>query len=127
MILLLHTLIEGIVGLLFLFYPGVGDLVPGFGTSEGASFELLLRMHGLAALFLSGLSLYAYLKRTHTPTFLLVTLSLAIYHFAMILVQTLYNPDQRAALLHFLLAIFLTGRYLGRRKLGWEHDRSRLN
>ncbi len=127
MILLLHTLIEGIVGLLFLFYPGVGELVPGFGTSGGPSFVLLLKMYGLSALLLAALSLYAYQRQADNRIFLPVTLSLAVFHYGMIGVQTLYNPDSRAALLHFLLAIFLTGQYLGRRKQGWESDRSRLN
>ena len=127
MILLLHTLIEALIGLLFLFYPGAGQLVPGFGASEGPTFALLMKMYGLAALFLAGLSLYAYLRREDTKVFLLLTAALSAYHYAMILVQTLYNPDQRAALLHFLLAIFLTGQFLGRRKLHWDHDRSRLN
>ncbi|WP_116126418.1 hypothetical protein [Lewinella sp. IMCC34183] len=120
MILLLHALIEGFVAFLFLFYPGAGDLVPGFGTAEGPSFVLLMKMYGLTAAFLSGLSLWAYYRRRDTGTFLLLTLSLSVYHYLMILVQTLYNPDSRAALLHFLLAIFLTGQYLGRRRESWS-------
>jgi hypothetical protein len=84
-------------------------------------------MYGLSALFLAGLSLYAYFRRLHTRIFLLVTLSLSIYHFLMIAVQTLYNPDSRAALLHFLLAIFLTGQFLGRRKQDWAMDPARHN
>ena len=123
MILLLHALIEAAVGLLFLFYPGAGALVPGFGASAGPSFVLLLKMYGLAALFLAGLSVYAYRERADVRIFLLVTLSLSLYHYGMIAVQTLYNPDARAALLHFLLAIFLTGQYLGRRKRGWQDGR----
>lgn len=120
MILLLHTLIEAIIGLLFLFYPGAGDLVPGFGTSEGPSFELLMKMYGLAALFLATLSLIAYLRRRNDSIYLLVTLTLSGFHYLMILVQTIYNPDQRAALLHFLLAIFMTAQYLGRRRESWS-------
>ena len=120
MILLLHALIEGAVGLLFLFYPAAGAIVPGFGDGTGSSFVLLLKMYGLAALFLAGLSVYAYREQANDRIFLLITLALSIYHYAMIVVQTLYNPDSRAALLHFLLAIFLTGQYLGRRKRGWK-------
>ncbi len=119
MILLLHSLIEAVIGLLFLFYPQAGELVPGFGASEGPSFDLLMKMYGLAALYLAGLSTWGWYRRTDTPTFLLVTLSLSVFHYAMIGVQTIYNTDSRAALLHFLLAIFLTGQYLGRRREGW--------
>lgn len=120
MILLLHTLIEAAVGLLFLLFPGVGVQVPGFGDGAGASFGLLMKMYGLAALFLAGLSAYGYAKRRREAIFLFVTLSLSIYHYGMLLLLTVYHPDQRAALLHFLLAIFLTGQYLGRRKQGWN-------
>ena len=127
MILLLHTVIEAAVGLLFLFHPNAGDLVPGFGTAEGASFVLLMKMYGVAALLLAGLSLYAYLRRLQDPIFLFVTLSLSTFHYLMVVVQTIYNPDQRAALLHFLLAIFLTGQYLGRRKRSWSDPDSPTN
>ena len=127
MILLLHTLIEGAIALLFLFYPAAGDLVPGFGDGAGGSFDLLMKMYGLAAAFLAGLSGWAYYRRAHTPTFLLLTLSLSIYHYGMILVQMLYNTDSRAGLLHFLLAIFLTGQYLGRRREHWTERQSTLN
>ncbi|WP_116109313.1 hypothetical protein [Lewinella sp. IMCC34191] len=124
MILLLHTLIQGVIGLLFLFYPAVGDLLPGFGDSAGPSFVLLQKLYGLAALFLGGLSLYAYFRQSDDRIFYLVTLSLSIYHYAMIGIQTAYNPDQRFALLHFLLAIFLTGQYLGRRRKSWNTPNS---
>jgi hypothetical protein len=128
MILLLHTLIEAVVGLLFIFYPQAGDLVPGFGTSEGPSYELLMKMYGLAALFLASLSLIGFVRRKETPIFLLITLVLSVYHYLMILVQTIYNPDQRAALLHFLLAIFMTAQYLGRRRENWSTvDKTPLN
>ena len=127
MILLLHTVIEGAIALLFLFYPDAGELIPGLGTSEGPGFDLLLKMYGLAALLLAGLSLYAYLQRRQDDIFLFVTLVLSIYHYLMVAVQTIYNPDQRAALLHFLLAIFLTGQYLGRRRKSWNDPQPPAN
>ena len=120
MILLLHTVIEAAIALLFLFFADAGEFIPGFGAADGPSFVLLLKMYGVAALLLAGLSLYAYLRRQQDPVFLLVTLSLSIFHYLMVVVQTIYNPDQRAALLHFLLAIFLTGQYLGRRRKSWN-------
>ena len=119
MILLLHTLVEATVGLLFLFYPNAGDLVPGFGGTEGESFTLVLKMYGLAALFLAGLSLYTYLRREVNEIFLFITLGLGLFHFGMTLVQALYNYDHRATLLHFLLAIFLSGQYVQRRRTQW--------
>jgi hypothetical protein len=119
MILLLHTLIEATVGLIFLFYPNAGDLVPGFGTSEGPSFDLLMKMYGLAALFLASLTLITYFSRANRVLVLTVTGSLCVFHLAMTIIQSYYNPDPRAMLLHFLLAIFLGGRYIQTRRTEW--------
>ena len=120
MILLLHTLVEAVVGLLFLFYPGAADLVPGFGAGRGDSFDLLMKMYGLAALFLATLSLVTYFNRTHRMLFLAATGLLAGFHYLMCILQAFYNPDSRAMLLHFLLAIFLTARYFSRRREEWS-------
>ena len=79
MIFLLHTLIESIAGLLFLFYPNAGDLVPGFGTGEGPSFDLLMQMYGLAALFLAALSLIAYFSRANRVLVLTISGALAAF------------------------------------------------
>jgi hypothetical protein len=119
MILLLHTLIEATVGLIFLFYPNAGDFVPGFGTSEGPSFDLLMKMYGLAALFLASLTLITYFSRANRVLVLTVTGSLCVFHLAMTIIQSYYNPDPRAMLLHFLLAIFLSGRYIQTRRTEW--------
>lgn len=119
MILLLHTLVEATVGLLFLFYPGAADLVPGFGTSEGQSFDMLMKMYGLAALFLAALSLITYMSRANRVLVLTVTGSLCLFHLAMTVIQSYYNPDPRAMLVHFLLAIFLGGRYIQTRRTEW--------
>lgn len=127
MILLLHTLIEGAAALLFLFFPQAAELLPGFADAAGPSYLMLLKMYGLSAALLAGLSGWAWYRRGHTPTFLLVTFALSAYHYGMMLVQMLYNPDNRAGLLHFLLAIFLTGQYLGRRREGWTERQSTLN
>ena len=121
MILLLHTLIEAAIGLLFLFHPQAGEIIPGFGSATGDSFDLLMKMYGLAALFLAAISLYAYFKRSEDNLFLAATLGLSLFHYGMMIVQFLYNSDQRASLLHFLLAIFLTTQYLKRRKMRWNH------
>ncbi|NJC27535.1 hypothetical protein [Neolewinella antarctica] len=120
MILLLHTLIEGVIALLFMFYPQAGDLVPGFGTSEGASFELLMRMYGWAAALLAALSLIAYYSRANRPIFLTITGLLSVFHIGMAIIQGLHNPDARAMLLHFLLAIFMGGQYVNVRRQAWS-------
>ena len=123
MIFLLHTLIEGTVGLLFLFYPEAGDLVPGFGSSEGPSFDLLLQMYGLAALLIAALSLIAYFSRANRVLVLTISGSLSVFHLGMTIIQAYGNPDPRAMLLHFLLLIFLGARYVQARKVAWAEEK----
>ncbi|MEM9258116.1 MAG: hypothetical protein AAGA62_00635 [Bacteroidota bacterium] len=120
MALLLNTLIEGIVAILFLFYPGAADLVPGFAEAEGPSYVLLMKMYGLAALLLAGLSLLGWFKRKDRELLLSITGILTLFHLGMAIIQAGYNPDSRAMLLHFLLAIFLGGQYVQQRKKEWQ-------
>lgn len=115
LILLLHIVVEAVVGFFFLFYPSAGDVIPGFGDGEGSSHYLLMKMYGLAALFLAAIGIGAYVKRlTNVALTYQIMLWLAGYHFAMTGVQLLYNPDQRAGLLHLLLGLFLAGVYIRR-------------
>lgn len=114
-VLWLHILIEAVVGLFFLFYPEAGDVIPGFGDGEGRSHQLLMKMYGLAALFVSAIGIGAYAKRlTNVALTYMIMLWLSAFHFAMTGVQLMYNPDQRAALLHLLLGMFLAGIYIRR-------------
>jgi hypothetical protein len=122
MILLLHTLIEAGVGLLLLFYPGAIDFIPGFADGQGESYVMLTKMYGLAACFLGGLSLLAYLKKDNQEFLGLVLGSLTIFHLGMTCIQAIYNPDPRAMLLHFLLLIVLGGRFMRVRKADWAKD-----
>ncbi len=117
MILLLHTLIEAAAGLLFMFHPGAAELVPGFAAGSGESYTMVMKMYGLAACFLAGMSLLAYFKQQNKELVRLLTLSLAGFHFGMTIIQAAYNADQRAMLLHFLLLIFLLGYYVQGKKL----------
>ena len=123
MILLLHTLIEAVVALVFMFYPEAGDLTPGFGSSEGASFDLVMKMYGWSAALLAALSLVAYYSRANRPVFLTVTGLLALYHIGLSIILAIHNPDPRAFLLHFLLAILIGGQYVNQRRTAWAEER----
>jgi len=122
MILLLHTLIEAGVGILLLCYPGAADLIPGFADGQGESFVMLMKMYGLAACFLAGMSLLAYLKKENREFVGLILGSLSVFHLGMTIVQAIYNADPRAMLLHFLLLILLGGRFIRIRKATWSEN-----
>lgn len=114
-ILFLHIIIEAVVGALLLFYPGAGELLPGFGDGSGSSYELLMKMYGLAALFLAGLGFAAYQKRLSDIALTYnIMLWLSIFHFAMSVLQLAYNADQRVGVLHMLLGLFMAGLYIRR-------------
>jgi hypothetical protein len=119
MVLILHTLIEAGVGLLLLFYPGASELIPGFADGQGESYVMLMKMYGLAACFLAGLSLLAYLKKGSKEFVGLILGSLTVFHLGMTCIQAIYNADPRAMLLHFLLVILLGGRFIKTRKGDW--------
>jgi ABC-type Mn2+/Zn2+ transport system permease subunit len=120
LILLLHTLIEGLAGLVFLFVPEVANLLPGFEQIDSPTSLMLLRMYGLAALLLAGLSLVAYLRKRNRELLLVITGLLAAFHFAMAVVLAISNPDHRAMLFHFLLGLFIAGTYVRERRTAWE-------
>ena len=117
MILLLNSLIEGAVGIFFLFYPAAAEPVTGWLGETGLTEQVTIKMYGVAALFLATLSAIGYAKRNLRPVYLLVTGMLAGFHLTLAAVLFLYHPDQRAMLLHFLLGIFLAGRYFQRKRL----------
>ena len=126
MILLLHALIEGTIAILFMFYPEAGDLVPGFGTSEGDSFDMVMKMYGWSAALLAGLSVVAYYSRANRPIFLTITGILSIFHIGMAIIQGLHNPDPRGMLLHFILAILIGGQYVNQRRQAWSESNTRI-
>lgn len=122
MILLLHTLIEGLAGLIFLFYPDAANFVPGFADGEGQSFLMLMKMYGLAALLLAGLSLTGWFQRENRSVLLIISALLAAFHLGMTIVQAIYNPVPQAMLLHFMLFLFLSGQYIKERKKSWVEN-----
>jgi hypothetical protein len=122
MVLILHTLIEACVGLLLLFYPGAAELIPGFADGQGESYLMVTKMYGLAACFLAGMSLLAYLKKDNKEFVGLILGSLTVFHLGMTCIQAIYNSDPRAMLLHFLLLIVLGGRFIQVRKTDWAEN-----
>lgn len=126
LVLFLHTLIEGAIGLLFLFYPAAPDLVPGFADGGGSSFTMLMHMYGLAAIFLAAVSGYLLwrMDSLKEPTGQTLLVFLIFYHLGMAVIQLQENIDPRAAYLHFLLVI-LFGGVFGRLRGWYEESRAR--
>ncbi|MBC6995840.1 hypothetical protein QWY85_17505 [Neolewinella lacunae] len=122
MVLLLHTLIEGLIGLLFLFFPAWVQRLPGLGAGSGESFLLVTKMYGLAALLLALLSFLAWRKSASPQFVLTITGLLTAFHLGMALVQGLYNPDVRAMLSHFLLVVLLGAQFTRLRKQSWAEE-----
>jgi hypothetical protein len=117
-VLFLHILVETIIGLLLLFYPDAMEIIPGFGQGEGASYQMLLKMYGLSALFLAAIGVVILvIRREQTQVAFLLAALLSGFHLLMAGVQFSHNPDTRAMLLHFLLCIFLGGIYARRKEL----------
>lgn len=119
LVVFLHILLEGIIGILFLVYPGAPDLVPGFAAGSGSSFQLLLHMYGLAVLFLAavGILLLIRLQEAKYEQAVVLLGLLCFFHLGMAIIQMRENPDTRAALLHFVLLILLGG-VIGRIRRG---------
>jgi hypothetical protein len=117
LILALNTIIEGFVGLLFLFYPNAGDFVPGFGDGNGNAYELLLKLYGVASLFVASLSGVTYFSREHRVLVMTSLGLLGLFHAGISVVSFLYHPDPRAGVLHFLLFLFFAAAYIQRRNL----------
>ena len=117
LVLALNTIIEGIVGLIFLFHPTAGDFVPGFGDGNGPAYILLLKMYGVAALFSAALSGVTYFAREYRVLVLSSLGLLGLFHAGLSVVSFLYHPDPRAGVLHFLLFLFFAATYIQRRKL----------
>ncbi len=117
-VLYLHIVIEGLVGLCLLIYPAATEFLPGFGQGTGSSFDMLVKMYGLAALFLATIGGLALWQRKRTPAVAFqLMLLLSTFHFLMAVIQYAYNPDTRAALLHFLLGLFLVAIYVRREEV----------
>lgn len=122
LVLALNTIIEGIVGLIFLFHPNPGDFVPGFGDGNGSAYILLMKMYGVAALFAAALSGVTYFAREYRVLVMSSLGLLGLFHAGLSAVSFLYHPDPRAGVLHFLLFLFFATTYIQRRKLISQGD-----
>lgn len=117
LVLALNTIIEGFVGLVFLFYPEAGDFIPGFGDGNGTSYLLLMKMYGVTALFAAALSGVTYFSREYRVLVMTTLGLLGFMHMGLSIVSFLYHPDPRAGVLHFLLFLFFAATYIQHRKL----------
>ena len=112
LILLLNTVVEGLIGFLFLFYPSVTDLFAGMGDAEGNGMDMLVHMYGVAALTMALLSAIAYFSRHSQVLLLTVAGLLAVFHTGITFTQFVYSPDWRGAMLHLIMAVLFLYAYV---------------
>ena len=117
LVLALNTIIEGLVGLTFLFHPEPGDFIPGFGDGDGTAYILLMKMYGVAALLAAAFSGVTYFAREYRVLVMTTLGLLGLFHAGLSTVSFLYHPDPRAGVLHFLLFLFFATTYIQRRNL----------
>lgn len=105
-LLLINAVIEGLAGLLFLFYPGIGDWVPGWPDRLEGSMLMVVKMYGVAALTLGLLSglLWRQAGRDAGPV-IPGLLLFAFFHGGLAATQFLFNADYRPGILHAALAL----------------------
>lgn len=104
-LLWINMISEGVVGLLFLFYPGVQELIPGLEGATGSAV-MLIKMYGTAALALAlftGLLLFRlkYYEEVLKDGLALFT----FFHAGIAATQFLYNADIRPGVFHALMGV----------------------
>lgn len=115
-LLWINLIVEGLAGLLFLFFPGLPEMIPGLNGLAGSGLTMLMKMYGVAALTLaifSGLLLFRlkYYEAVLTDGLALFTL----FHLGIATTQFLYNTDVRPGMVHALLGLAFLWYWIKRR------------
>ena len=97
---------EGLVGLLFLLYPGAPELVPGLAEATGSAAIMLIKMYGTAALTLALFTGFLLFRLKDCEEVLKDGLALfTFFHAGIATTQFLYNADIRPGAFHALMAV----------------------
>lgn len=111
-LLWINTLLEGLVGLLFLFYPGVQEFIPGLEGLQGQGVSMLISMYGVAALTLALFSAFLLFRLKYYQAVLADGLLLfTLFHAGLAVTQFVYNADVRPGILHGGLALAFMAYY----------------
>ncbi len=96
---------EGLVGLLFLFYPGAQELIPGLEGAGGSAVTMLIKMYGTAALALALFTGFLLFRLKYYEEVLKDGLALfTFFHAGIAATQFLYNADFRPGVFHAVMA-----------------------
>lgn len=104
-LLWINMLVEGLVGLLFLFYPGAQELIPGLEGVSGSAVTMLIKMYGTAALALALFTGFLLFRLKYYEEVVKDGLALfTFFHAGIAATQFLYNADIRPGVFHAVLA-----------------------
>lgn len=106
LLLWINTIVEGLAGLLFLFFPGITKWIRGMeGLADNPAAVMLLNMYGVAALTLGVFSALLLFRLKYYQEVLIDGLSLfALFHTGIAATQFWFNADPRPGVLHGILA-----------------------
>lgn len=105
-LLWINMIIEGLAGLLFLFFPGLPEFLPGYAAATDDLITLLVKMYGVAALILGVFSGFLLFRLKYIHVALVDGLALfTFFHAGIAAVLFTYSPDFRPGILHGALGL----------------------
>ena len=114
-LLWVNTILEGLAGLLFLFFPGLVPSVPGLEELHLAGGAVLFRMYGVAALTLGIFSAFLLFRLKYYQEVLADGLLLfTLFHGGLTIVLFVFNHDFGPGVIHGVMALAFLTYYLKR-------------
>ncbi len=105
-LLWINTVIEVLAGLLFLFFPGLPEFLPGWTEAGDELITLLVKMYGVAALILGVFSGFLLFRLKYIQVVLIDGLALfTFFHAGIAGILFIYSPDIRPGILHGTLGL----------------------
>jgi hypothetical protein len=115
-LLYVTIILEGGIALLFWFFPSFIHFIPSLEPLHSENTpRMLLAMYGSAAILPVAISIWALREIPGSAQRNGLIILLIFFHTFISLSQFIYNPDQRAGLLHLLTAAGLSS--------GWKKEK----
>jgi hypothetical protein len=105
-LLFANAALEGVIGLIFIFYPQLIKSLPGLQATAGLDgVTMLINMYGVAAITLALFSILLSRQKYNPEALSMGVVVFLVFHIGLATTQFIHNPDFRPAVLHSLLAI----------------------